>query len=1371
VGILFISHSNADNAAAIRVRDYLRREGWSQFFLDLDPEQGIAPGHRWQKELRQAGERCSGVVLLLSPNWVLSRWCQTEFLVADQLGKKIFPVMIAPVPLEHLPYDLQGRFQIADASIADRECDGLKHLSIGLRRAGLDPNSFPWPPAGDPNRCVYRGLQSLEEEDAAIFFGRDGLITKALDAIRRLRSGSPERMLIVLGASGAGKSSFLKAGIIARLRRDEDNFLVLPTIRPERAALSGRMGLAASLQSDPEQISGVRDVLERFSDLRRLATEHLLRFAESAPGNLTRKAPTIILPLDQAEELFVPENQEAISVLELLSEAIRADSDTILVATIRSDSFERFQQEPRFAEIPLVPFSLPPLPLGAFKEIIEGPPRLANPPLAIEPELSDRLLEDLAAEDALPLLAFTLERLSALHPRGGKLTLRQYEHEFGGLQGAITAAVDAAFSAARRDPALPQTHSQLEALARAAFIPALVYLEGAGSEPRRRVEPFDALPELTKPLVRHFIDQRLLVCHKTVVEGRETDTVEVTHEAILRQWPALRSWIAEERSALHALEAARAAAMDWRAHGATAKDDTQGWLIHRGGRLEEAEALTRRPDFVAAIEPALLLYLSACRKQEDTQRLRERESLRRTRRLQRRVWVLLSVATAVIFLTGAIIVQLFGTLTSQIANTLAARAAIEAETRNYDRAARYAIAGLSRAGWGPLVRGSPIAVAELQGAAAASGALAVFRGHTNQVISADFSPDGKRIVTASRDKTARIWDVQTAQQLVVLLGHTGAVLSAEFSPDGKRIATASEDNTAIIWDATNGKQLATLKGHGGVVFAASFSPDGSRVVTASDDKTARIWDSRSGQQLMVLAGHEDYVYSADFSHDGIWAITASADKTARVWNAKTGEARLILRHAGAVNGAEFGPNGKQIITASDDKTAVIWDATSGKEIARLTGQNSNVLSARFDASGSYVVTASPDRTVRLWNAKDAREIAAFYGHDAGVNWAAFDASGQRIVSASDDYTARLWSARPDRRVTVLRGHTAGVLSAAFSPDGKRVITGSADRTARIWNAQTGEELGALEGHRDFVEAVAFSPEGRRAGTASDDGTARIWDISSGKQILSLQGHSDAVYGIAFSPDGRYIVTASRDRTARVWDANSGRKLLVLSGHADILSNASFSPDGRRIVTASADATARVWDARTGRALLILKGHEKGVTMAHFSPDGLRIVTSSGDATARVWDAQTGRERLVLRGHTDPLMSAAYNHDGTRIVTAAFDKTVRLWDATTGRELARLRGHLDHVNSASFSEDGKWVVSASDDGTARIWNVQRVSSATAEALPAEICSSALANGLSRFSASEISAAQPALDPVNTDVCHPPNAWTHLKQLLLPGYSPS
>lgn len=263
MGVLFISHSGRDNDAAIRVRDWLRAHGWGEVFLDLDPERGLAPGHSWQQELKQAGERCSGVLILLSPNWVVSRWCQTEFLVADQLGKHIFPIFVAPTSFDDLPLELKAKFQIVDLSEPGKETEGFERLAIGLKRAGLDPASFEWPPHGDPQRAIYRGLQSLEEKDAAIFFGRDSHITKALDALRRMRDGAPERMLAILGASGSGKSSFLKAGLIARLKRDEENFLVLPVIRPERAAVSGQHGLAAALSLDPADLNTPDEILKK----------------------------------------------------------------------------------------------------------------------------------------------------------------------------------------------------------------------------------------------------------------------------------------------------------------------------------------------------------------------------------------------------------------------------------------------------------------------------------------------------------------------------------------------------------------------------------------------------------------------------------------------------------------------------------------------------------------------------------------------------------------------------------------------------------------------------------------------------------------------------------------------------------------------------------------------------------------------------------------------------------------------------------------------------------------------------------------------------------------------------------------------------
>ncbi len=306
MGLIFISHSSTDNAKAIRVRDWLRSQGWPETFLDLDPAHGLAPGQKWQEELKKAGETCSAVVVLVSPAWVASKWCLTEFLVASQLGKRIFPVIVEPTPFADMPIELTAHFQLADISAPAVESDGLERLKLGLKRAGLHPSDFPWPPPGEPHRSPYRGLRTLEESDAAIFFGRDSAITKALDMVRRIRDGAPERMLVVLGASGAGKSSFLRAGLLSRLSRDSENYVVLPTVRPGREALTGKSGLlnALGLSEAPDQagmaarLQAIRDpVVERFRNL-----------AEAAQESWRGRTHTLILPIDQGEEFFSAEN-------------------------------------------------------------------------------------------------------------------------------------------------------------------------------------------------------------------------------------------------------------------------------------------------------------------------------------------------------------------------------------------------------------------------------------------------------------------------------------------------------------------------------------------------------------------------------------------------------------------------------------------------------------------------------------------------------------------------------------------------------------------------------------------------------------------------------------------------------------------------------------------------------------------------------------------------------------------------------------------------------------------------------------------------------------------------------------------------------
>jgi WD40 repeat protein/serine/threonine protein kinase/TPR repeat protein len=589
-------------------------------------------------------------------------------------------------------------------------------------------------------------------------------------------------------------------------------------------------------------------------------------------------------------------------------------------------------------------------------------------------------------------------------------------------------------------------------------------------------------------------------------------------------------------------------------------------------------------------------------------------------------------------------------------------------------------------------------------------------GHSDAVLFAALSPDGRRAITASRDKTARIWDASSGRQ-IELLSHAASVSSAAFSPDGRLVATASRDATARIWDMASGREVMVLRGNLDILWCVAFSPDGRRVVTASRDKTARIWDITTGQQIMILSGHTDVVHSAAFSPDGHRVVTASYDRTVRIWDADNGRQTMVLSgHTDAVLSALFSPDGQRLVSASVDGTARTWDVATGKQILLLGGHENWVTSAAFSPDGERIVSASFDKTARIWDATTGRQILLLSGHTNWLSCAAFSADGRRVVTGSYDETARIWNVTPAHQLLQWTGHANSVVDAEFSADDRRIVTASFDRTARIWDAATGEQLTLLGGHTDLVNTAVFSPDGRRVVTASNDKTARIWNAATGRELMRLapaasDGAAQAgagdrtvrefVEGAAFSPDGRLVVTSS-GLVGTVWDSASGKQTLQLVGHTDDVFAIAFSPDGRRIVTASWDKTARLWDAATGRQIMVLSGHTDRLIGAAFSRDGKRIVTCSHDKTARVWDSATGRQVLLLSGHADQIETAVFSPDGRRIVTASVDATVRLWDASTGQLLMMLSGHTP-VLSAAFSTDGHRIVTASNDKTVRIFD--------------------------------------------------------------------
>jgi len=595
--------------------------------------------------------------------------------------------------------------------------------------------------------------------------------------------------------------------------------------------------------------------------------------------------------------------------------------------------------------------------------------------------------------------------------------------------------------------------------------------------------------------------------------------------------------------------------------------------------------------------------------------------------------------------------------------------------------------------------------------------------HENSLSHVEFSRDGKHLVTASEDSTARVWDAVTGK-LLFTLKHQGGVRQAKFSGDGTRVVTASRDKSAKVWDVVSGKMLLSLE-HQDQVWHAEFSPDGTRVVTASLDKTAKMWDAVAGKLLFSLENQQG-MWHAEFSPDGtrvatdngLWdAITGSLqfslpytayaasfcpDGTriitsswldgkggVRVYDATTGKSMLSLEHPRSVWRAELSPDGTRVVTACDDKTARLWDAATGKQLFSLK-HSGMVRHATFSPDGMRVVTASlKDNTAKVWKVATGELLFSFL-HMHGVDCAAFSPDGAQVATASFDKTAKLWDLRGGAQWSLLL-EAPGIEHAEFSPDGTRVLTVSQDEVA-LWDAVSGKRHFALD-HQNHVDLAAFSPDGSRLVTAAWD-DVRLWDAVSGK-LLFLLKHQDNVEHAEFSPDGTRVITASRDKTARVWNAMTGKQLFSLD-HQKSVDLAAFSPDGSRLVTAAWD-DVRLWDAVTGKLELSLP--HGGVTHATFNPNGKCLVTASrSNDEAHAWDWITGRELFALRGFVG---HAAFNPEGTRAITVS-GETARIWEMATGRELLSLR-HRESVEHGAFSPDGRLVITASRDKTAKLWD--------------------------------------------------------------------
>ncbi|MFE3228141.1 TIR domain-containing protein [Nocardia sp. NPDC059228] len=1362
---IFLSHSSPDNRQAIALKAWLVEQDPAlvdEIFLDLDPDTGIAPGVRWKDALVRATSRCEAVICLISETWDSSAECRTEVRTAENLNKRIFAVRLEPFASrestrEWQQSDLFGpgpmtAIPVPGGPPVEFASEGLRRLRRGLREAGIGAEYFEWPPPNDPGRAPYRGWEPFEAIDAAVYLGRDAQIVRGLDMLRGMRAARVENLFVILGPSGAGKSSFLRAGLLPRLRRDSRHFLVLDIVRPERAAVTGPIGLAAALFEVRQRLGLTQPTLGAIkaacgSDPRQVTT--WLREAQAAatdavPDSSDSKPPTLVLPVDQAEELFGGEaGPEAGLFQSILARLVADGLDLIAALTIRADRYEPLQTSPALAAVKSMVFDeLRPLQPARFAEVVQGPAERATAagnPLVVREDLVERLLADCAdSANPLPLLSLTLWRLYLDYAAAGELTVADYQ-AMGGMAHVVESEIDSILT--QDDSMRPRQLAEL----RAAFVPWLATIAPDHDQPLRRIARLSDLPATSRPLIAAFVDHRLVVQDE---RGGET-TVEVALESLLSEWPALAQWLREEATDLRTADGLDRAAAEWENSG---RDDA--WLM-AGARLHEAEKVAATPNFADRLASARE-FLTASRQRQDAETAAEQrrhdKELNDARDyaagLRRRSHILRAVLALTVI---AALVAGFFTVRATLAQHEADQRLHEATALRLVSEGQAMLAGARPGGDTRAIQqilaarqiGSrPDDGAVLDALSVTPDEVKIFDTPTHDDVTAfAVSPDGRHAAAASAG-TIQLREGVTGQATgAPFTAHNkSAVNGLAYSSDGTRLASADNDGTVQVWDAQSGAHVAGPfnTGHGAVLSVA-FSADGRRLAAGMFPGAIQIWDVVAGQQLRQW--NADIAFQLAFLPDGN-RLVATADSGLRLWDTESGVA--IAETPDQVHNTAFAvavaPGGGMVVSGGYDKLVHFWDATTLQPAgSALSGHDSTVSAVAFSADGR-VVSGSSDGTIRLWDVVSRQPIGnPLIGHHSAVKGVGFNPGGREVLSGGDD-TVRVWNADAAGSGTVIAADDTSILSVHYSADGTRLVsagarkdpTTSAPGVIRIWDAATGTVVSSIRTDPWIPANAMFSPDGSRIialetgykmpadriATSIDDSTisfrvatfdtkdgapAAAWDIEAQPavvtSVLSPDGTSLATVGGVtpknFLTDGFRVYdpaspTLGIDHSVILWDSSSGHRIGAPIDEHSVVTAVAFSPDGRRIVTNGRFAKLEVWDADSHRQVGEPLSDTDISTFLAFSPDGRRFASASADSI-RLFDVDS--RKLIsdsMRAPLNDIHAVSFSADGRYLIAGA-GKSVRIWDTESGLPVGKpMVGPADDIRALAVSPDDRQI---------------------------------------------------------------------------------
>ncbi|MCC7206834.1 MAG: protein kinase [Anaerolineae bacterium] len=1126
----------------------------------------------------------------------------------------------------------------------------------------------------------YKGLRPFEAADARDFFGREKLVQRL---VKRLgENHRPARFLAVVGPSGSGKSSVVKAGLVPALWRGDlpgsDRWFVVemaPGARPLDELEVALTRIAAA------RTDNLREHLERNQN-------GLLRVAGLI---LPNDGSELVIVIDQFEEVFtlIQDEPARAHFLKLIHAAVTDPRSRVrVIVTLRADFYDRPLHYPEFGELVRSHMETV-LPLSAeeLEEAVVKPAQRVG--VTFEPGLAATIIADSNYQPgALPLLQYALTEL--FEQRDERLLTHKAYKALGGAVGALAQRADEIY--------LEQSLAGQEAT-RQMFL-RLVTLGEDAEDTRRRVPRSELLGvavegDVMDELIDTFAAYRLLTLdHDRVTRS---PTVEMAHEAILREWTRLQSWLEASRHDIHQQRILAAAAADWFRAG---KDPS---YLLRGARLEQfagwaAEtpiALTQKEREFVDVSRA---HQAAEQAAERDRQAHELELAQRAAESQRKAADRMRylVVGLVLFLIAAVAQLLF---------TIGQRNEAESARATSDANARIARDNAAQAQELALVNGAQAALAKGDAEAALALAVAANRipnppAQAQRILSEAAYPPGP---------------------VRLFAGPKSNALRAAFSRDGGTLIAGGTDNRAYVWDSESGRLLHTLSGHTNWVVAVGIRPDGRAAITFGRDRNIIVWDLDTGQEIRRFGSDQilgPEALAAAFSPDGRYVLTNNGalpglypDQVPLLllWDVTTGElARTFQGHTEGIGGIAFSPDGQRVLSGAFRGELILWDVATGDVLERFGGNNADWRTMpsdiAFGPDGRLAYVKRMDGALTIWDLERRTPMHRLGETYPGESWAwtqlAVSPDGRMVASVLADGRMGLWDAHTGAALGPLAAWGFGV---AFSPDSRYLLSGDVP-ALRLWDLQDGAQVGVFDAELP-VAGFALSPDGATLyatagtlmGAETKDCRFMAFDVASGRVLRRVQIATDqdglgwcALWGVpVVGPDGRTVLTSVDERVI-VLDAATGEQLRTFSGHHASISAIALSPDGRTALSGDFDGQLLLWDVQAGQEIRRFSGHTGRVAAITFVPGAHTALSTGGNGDILEWDLATGQLIRRLHPSTGSAYSLEMSPDGQTLLTGDGSGQATLWDYATGQPAHVLTSGANGA-AAHFTADGASIL--------------------------------------------------------------------------------